>query len=141
MCAVIFFPQGFNETILRFEEGYLQEDEGGIFAMDKGPDLTKDKCVNHNFSPRGSREEKDSTFLDMDRFRNTIRCSPWIFVSQPLSPWSLDNLLAEGVQNLPDQLILMVLFTGGEPMFKGSYITEPPHYDSPIDVTLSLGKQ
>lgn len=109
MYAVLFFPQGFNKTAHKFEEGYLQEDEGGIFAMDRASDLTTDECVNHNFSPRGS---EDSTFLDTDRFRNTIRCSPWIFVSQPPGP--VDRL-DEGVQNLPNLLILIALLAGGEP--------------------------
>lgn len=35
MCAVLFFLQGFNETAHKFEEGYVQENQEGISALDR----------------------------------------------------------------------------------------------------------
>lgn len=62
MCVVLFFPQGFNETAHKFEEGYLEEDERGICAMDRASDLNKNKCVNHNFIPEVRGKRKTAIF-------------------------------------------------------------------------------
>lgn len=49
MCAVVFFPLGFNETPHKFEERYLQENQAGVSVVDRIPDFAKEKCGNHNF--------------------------------------------------------------------------------------------
>lgn len=52
MCAVLFFPLGFNEAAHRDKGGYLQKSQEEIPFKDRTLDFTKEKSDNHKLDNR-----------------------------------------------------------------------------------------
>ena len=72
--------------------------------MGRTSGFTKEKCVSHRFITK-AREKRNKANL-------------WIWISldyNQMFPLGAVHLLAEEVQNLPNQLILIVWLNGGEP--------------------------